>query len=137
MDGNHCILGHKIKYLRRKSTANCSLPYNLPPMDSKKDCICGRGDYSCDKNFFPDRDEVCRPIENYVPSKEPPSPCYDKYWVPTGYRKLAGDTCIKGLDLNPKEVSCSAGSYLFSFLYYGVLLLVVAALGMLVCSRLE
>lgn len=40
--------------------------------------------------------------------QRPPTPCGDSYNVTRGYRKIEGNKCDGGLDLNPRVISCAS-----------------------------
>ena len=48
--------------------------------------------------------EPCLKIDNS--NNDIPLICKGSYIVSKGYRKIAGDTCIGGIDLNPTVVNC-------------------------------
>lgn len=132
--GNQCFMGGIISYARKKVGAKCwvdvpadetgaPVPNFLMPRNVQL-CNCTKDDYECDVNFVPDGDN-CVPIVFGTPADvsstqqngtvdiavtEHPAESLcesgQRVAVTTGYRKLSGDMCVGGLDLNPKTIPC-------------------------------
>jgi len=106
-----CILGRTLKYVRRKRDSLCCIPVTIDQSDVVfvNNCTCTVENYECDYCFTfnqdtetCDVDPECSPYNPHVP----PYPC-DNTWVDTqGYRKVPGDSCVGGTDLNPLIMSC-------------------------------
>jgi hypothetical protein len=120
--GTECLLGHKIEITRRKRDAKCIINYsNIERKIIKTNCDCTIRDYQCDMGY--QREEVgmpCTSLKNnmsvliynksvsFVNSSEirAPKNCYGKYYISKGYRKIPGDTCVKGIEFDPIEFKC-------------------------------
>lgn len=112
IQGESCLFGHEVKYLRRKANSDCfigSAPLNLKTK-VVKNCKCTREDYECDYNYELMNDNTCKLISG-LKSLKGNEVCQSKFvsewWEPTGYRKLAMSTCQNGLVLDKlKGHSC-------------------------------
>lgn len=109
-EGDKCLFGRKMKYVRRKRTSKC---FNSQEFDQKyflDICPCTKEDWECDFGFIREHDDGdCIAISNNFKNKledRPPQNCRGTYEVKTGYKKVAGDYCNGGVDLGPKRVPC-------------------------------
>jgi len=133
--GKSCVLGRSVTYLRRKRDAEC---YNNNPdhLVSSNPCDCTASDWECDFGFQPTpyNGTFACALSGDLP-QDPPSYCPPgtTYTVSRGYRKVAGDTCTKGLDLSPTIKKCPDSSSLLSsskaWVAVLIVVLVVAAIG--------
>jgi hypothetical protein len=105
----HCLLGKRIKYDRRKQLAEC---FNGEQYDRKvitTTCECSEEDYECDYGFRrPTSDAPCEQVANMTEratvmfrGEDAPDDCYDFYEVSRGYRRVASNSCFRGVDLSP------------------------------------
>ena len=106
-----CILGKKVRYIRRKRASKC---FNGPSFNNKIEyeyCDCEEEDWECDFGFYKPADiDKCLPLEGVGSSMDeynsPPKNCKGFYNVTRGYRKVPGDVCELGVDKGPKLVPC-------------------------------
>ncbi|KZT39018.1 vacuolar protein sorting/targeting protein 10 [Sistotremastrum suecicum HHB10207 ss-3] len=98
--GNQCVMGHKQYYWRRKANADCFVGHKFEdPVAIEENCPCTDEDFECDYNFVLSHGE-CIPAG---PLPVGPGVCTggqpgSKYLGSSGYRKIPGNTCEKGLD---------------------------------------
>jgi hypothetical protein len=129
---NRCLLGRSVEYVRRKKASKCYIPEEAVESQSTiiKNCECTHEDFECDF-YYVRKDGQCIPkntpeaqeqIENF---KLPPRRCYGTYNETKGYRKLAGNSCQGGVDLNPVVKPCPST---ISFLGVMILLLFLGIL---------
>ena len=104
-NNSKCLLGHKIQIIRRKRESKCINSEKFRKI-IKENCKCTEEDYQCDMGYERyDIGEPCLKIDNNN-KIDIPLICNDNYIVSKGYRKIAGDTCEGGIDLNPYVVDC-------------------------------
>lgn len=108
-----CLMGHKQYYWRRKKDAKCSVGhlYEDPKVEQEV-CECTDQDFECDFNYVREdgkREDKCVPAKGAkftVPSGECKKPD-DKYMGSSGYRKIPGNNCKGGRELDAKiEKTC-------------------------------
>ncbi|KAH6903602.1 vacuolar protein sorting/targeting protein 10 [Coprinopsis sp. MPI-PUGE-AT-0042] len=102
-----CLMGHKQWYKRRKEDANCYVGDKFHDPEEKEEvCECTKEDFECDYNYVRNG-EKCEPV-GLEPA--PPNSCNEKtdtYMGSSGFRKVPGNTCKGGLDMDePVEKSC-------------------------------
>ena len=97
-DGNPtCIMGHRQKFRRRKSSAECLVEEEFKdPVPEKEDCKCTDADYECDyENGYRKQSGKCVLTGTM---KVPPGECTDDkktFLGSSGYRLVPGNTCVK------------------------------------------
>ncbi|KAL8839972.1 MAG: hypothetical protein Q9170_001514 [Blastenia crenularia] len=105
-----CVMGRKQSYNRRKWDADCFIRESKfqeiePHFDN---CRCTEEDFECDYNFI--RSEDGKECIRDGPLPDPKGACKDgekKYKASSGYRKIPGNGCEGGLDLEEeKERDC-------------------------------
>lgn len=114
--GRECLMGHKTIYVRRKREVQC---YNGLLFERKtivEHCECVEDDYECDFGFArASPGEPCVSITNgkkgvYSAGPEmvypAPADCNEFYTISRGYRKVPGNTCIKGIRFDPIVIPC-------------------------------
>ena len=110
--GSKCLMGRTVSYIRRKQEAECynGIEFERPYL--KEACTCTEDDYECDIGFYREGSSPCRPVPNAEPS-EKCLPGEDYYEVPTGYRRVAGNTCEGGVSFkyDPPRFPCSTGAF--------------------------
>ena len=142
--GTECLLGHKIEITRRKRDAKCIVNFSsIERKIIKTNCDCTIRDYQCDMGY--QREDVgmpCTSLKNnmsvliynksvsFVNSSEirAPKNCYGKYYISKGYRKIPGDTCVKGIEFDPIEFKCPFFMNFgigFVFIFFVVLIILV------------
>ena len=106
--GSKCLLGRKISYVRRKREAQCFNGEEFERPTFVENCACTEEDWECDLGYAREKDGPCK-LTN--PNKEnsdykPPQNCSSFYFVSQGYRKVAGDTCVGGVNHEPLRIPC-------------------------------
>lgn len=127
--GSKCLMGRTVSYVRRKQDAECYNGAEFERSNFKEPCTCTEDDYECDLGYYREGNAPCRPI----PDAEPQARCLpgeDYYEVPTGYRRVAGNTCNSGVSFkyDPPRFPCSTGAFGVS-LSTLLILLVVGGVG--------
>eukprot|EP00003_Mantamonas_plastica_P030465 TRINITY_DN758_c0_g1_i4.p2 TRINITY_DN758_c0_g1~~TRINITY_DN758_c0_g1_i4.p2 ORF type:complete len:455 (+),score=155.88 TRINITY_DN758_c0_g1_i4:1761-3125(+) len=90
-----CLMGHKVTYMVRKRLTNCFIAPNQAWAVKVEGCPCEDADFECDVGF--ERQTVNGPCVQYdktIDLNTKPEPCTGKYRKITGYRYIAGDTCL-------------------------------------------
>ncbi|PYH84716.1 vacuolar protein sorting/targeting protein 10 [Aspergillus uvarum CBS 121591] len=89
-----CLMGHKQYYRRRKANANCFVDEEFKdPQPILEPCKCTTEDYECEQRS--EDGQSCRPAE--IP-RPPDGKCKnptDKYFGPSGWRLIPGNSCIR------------------------------------------
>jgi hypothetical protein len=109
-----CLMGQEVTYKRRKADADCTVDKKFKdPEISSKPCACTTEDFECDFNFAPDlKSSESSGSLNCIrvgPTHDQPSTCKpgEKYLGSAGYRKLPGNKCEGGVNLDKKvETEC-------------------------------
>jgi len=80
--------------LRRKPSSACYIddPLRAPKIVSTVNCSCNRLDYECDLGFLV-AGPNCVPKDPSIVAEPPNCQPNSNYVVPSGYRRIAGDTC--------------------------------------------
>lgn len=92
--------------------------------------MCTERDFECDINYYRDtKSDTCTRVEASAVVET--DTCEDGstfYTVQTGYRRVAGNTCIGGVSgtLDPETVACSSSFgaalyYLLAIVFFGAL----------------
>lgn len=110
--GFDCLLGQKITYTRRKEKHSCYNGSQFNPKIKTEKCKCQETDYVCDFGY--DRDNYLMPcVKIYDPNEETLRLVHGltdqdgcKNIVTKGYRKIVGNKCIGGVDLEPQILEC-------------------------------
>ena len=65
-------------------------------------CQCEETDWECDFGFHkPKGSKTCEPVDPHYEIKDTrPEPCHGWYNVETGYRKIPGNSCQGGKNIN-------------------------------------
>ncbi len=125
--GSSCILGHEVKYTRRKQDATCMTGKAHERSVFVRNCECSEQDYECDTDYFRDVSSggsgVCTlqktqdgsPVV-YNLTRSIAMQCGRKenkgyYYMPTGYRRVAGDTCTGGVNHLGSQTSCPSWAF--------------------------
>ena len=109
-----CLLGRVVKFIRRKDTVACVDFLTYEETIKTTSCACERGDYECDFGYSLNPSTMTCDLGGFKPltpseqCSEPDSVGgYAKtYYITRGYRKIADDECVGGLDLDRKPMSC-------------------------------
>ena len=98
-------------------------------------CECKLSDYECDVGYKKTGGSYCVPAENmHTPSQDHKN-CQGTDMESQGYRKVPGDSCIGGIDLNPKAKYCKANSskwispFFFGYFIYGLIIALISGVG--------
>jgi hypothetical protein len=117
--GASCILGHEVKYTRRKRNAACMTGLAHAREVFVRNCECVEADYECDIDYYKDvnggacvlqKNEDGSAVE-YNMTRSIAMQCNRQenqgfYYQPTGYRRVAGDTCTGGVNHLGSQSSC-------------------------------
>eukprot|EP00946_MAST-07B_sp_MAST-7B-sp1_P004756 g4756.t1 len=111
-----CILGHEVKYTRRKRDAACITGKTHERKAFVRDCPCQEEDFECDIDYHrPHQNGACQfdGGEGEVPNKTLSilhqcgrADAQGMYYDPNGYRKVAGDTCVGGISHVGSQIAC-------------------------------
>jgi hypothetical protein len=128
--GSKCLMGRTVVYQRRKPEAECYNGQEFDRSSFRESCICTEEDYECDIGYFREGKEPCRPIPNAEQAAQACLPGEEFYEIPTGYRRVAGNTCNRGVSdqYDPVRVACSISS-LSSTAYFLLLVMGLIAVG--------
>jgi len=143
-----CVLGRTIQYTRRKQSSKCFNGVERERRTIRENCPCTKVDFECDMGYEKEGDgnnAKCMPSHRAnIPAEEEEfsrdmetlysfpeklnffcSKYNDKeeFYVPSGYRRIPGDTCFGGLDLHEKHMECPSRSV--SHTGFGVLIILV------------
>jgi len=125
----HCFLGQHKTFVRRKQASKCFNGEEHETVTKVEPCTCNEMDFECDigyartdgqgpclikegKGKKQTEDEKTR-MQQEMWTEECSE--YGYYEVTSGYRKIPGNMCEGGIDLNPYRYQCSTGGYLASF----------------------
>lgn len=122
-------------YVRRKQEAECFNGEELERKITRNYCECTEMDYECDVGYEADTNGKCKKIADYDKKmgtsikEDQAAQCetYGYYQVTQGYRKIPGNRCYGGLDLNPETVSCSIVGGFFKLRTIIILAIIAAA----------
>lgn len=118
--------------MRRKRENEC---FNGEEFERKKfieNCECTEEDWECDLGYSREKSGPCKSLNKQEIDYSPPGNCSSYYYVSQGYRKVAGDSCIGGVNHEPLKIPCPG--YLIDNKWSGyikvlfLLLLIVVAL---------
>ncbi|KAL4463962.1 hypothetical protein ABPG74_005899 [Tetrahymena malaccensis] len=112
-EGKKCLFGSKISYIRKKTDSSCFNSRKVGDLRMiQGSCECTEEDFECDYGFTKDLiDETkCVPINAKFAKKrdQPPLNCKDYYFVSSGKRKIANNSCQGGIEelYAKKKVRC-------------------------------
>merc|ERR1719460_574546 len=97
--GGKCLLGHQVRYTRRRRASQCFNGEQYERVEFRKNCACAEEDYECDFGYERSSDNgPCVAI--MAISNAAPKECSGYYTVSNGYRLIAGDSCdpSQGID---------------------------------------
>ncbi|KAI4125099.1 MAG: hypothetical protein LQ338_004451 [Usnochroma carphineum] len=101
-----CVMGRKQFYHRRRADADCFIrekKFEETEPDFET-CKCRKEDFECDYNFV--RSQDGKGCVRDGPLPDPEGACKDgaeKYKASSGYRKIPGNGCEGGVDLEEEE----------------------------------
>ena len=135
---DHCLLGHKITYTRRKRLSTCYNPIEHERSSFVEHCHCTEFDFECDYGYYRrlEGGECLRdPDVEVLP--DPSEQCkhhHNHYFITKGYRRVPGDTCIMGEKWDRVRVPCPGwlgGSHLGKLM---IVLLILVVIGLAVAT---
>ena len=141
-DGNKCLIGHQVRYTRRRRAAQCFNGQQYERAEFRKNCPCAEEDYECDYGYERSSDTGPCVAIMAMPTGAPKE-CVGSYTVSNGYRLVAGDTCepAKGIDRLPTVNRCpglfSGSAAEVSSSGWGVLFVLLVLLGVLALITLR
>ena len=97
-----CMLGRKVSYMRKKPEARCYS--ELKSLKKVENCECTEDDYECEYGFAR-LNNSCVSVNNttgFICSSG------KSYVIPSGYRKIMGDTCRGGISHSPTMIKCNS-----------------------------
>ena len=111
--GSKCLMGRTVSYARKRRESACYNGEEFERFTFMESCVCTDDDYECDIGYMRQGSQPCSPIPDFQPSSEMCLPGDEFYEIPTGYRRVAGDTCVRGVSLlyDPLKIPCSTTSF--------------------------
>ena len=103
--------------MRRKQTAECFNGEDFERQTMRVPCLCTQADYECDVDYVKDAGGQCvpvTPIQDGDASVMKASDIYadcqaeNFYYVSQGYRKIPGNRCYGGVQLDPIKKPCNS-----------------------------
>jgi len=126
-DGRHgsndkCFLGQQVTYIRRKQDAECFNGEDLERVTMRVPCVCTEADYECDMNYVRNKAGKCEllpdPLDKWKGRKlvEQEEDCALEgyYYITQGYRKIPGNKCYGGVQLEPVKKACTSMAWISS-----------------------
>jgi hypothetical protein len=102
-----CLMGRKIYYVRRKQEAECFNGMDFERPLVVENCECTEADFECDFGYSRADSSVCERMESVDVGL---AECEEDGYMrqTTGYRRVAGDSCVGGVSdqYEPKIISC-------------------------------
>lgn len=118
-DGRHgsnkeCFLGHEVTYIRRKQNSECFNGEDLERQTMRVPCACTMADYQCDMDYYMSKAGKCEKIKDSklgesIESKDCSLTGF--YFESQGYRKIPGNYCQGGIQMDPVKRYCSRYGY--------------------------
>lgn len=103
-----------------------------------ENCECTAKDFECDINYYREaRSDTCTRVADAVEEEDACAAGDSYYTIPTGYRRVAGNTCTGGVShsLEPATLHCKTGWSIA--LYYILALGFAAGLGYVIYTQKE
>ena len=139
--GDKCLLGHKTEIIRKKRSSKCVNSENFIRKIEKSNCECTILDYQCDLGYErPENSEKCENTEQGLLSEKiikPPDDCKDTYKITQGYRKIPGNTCQGGVQLDPIVMKCPTVSKFsnMGLILFIIVLIVIIGVGYVLVDK--
>lgn len=143
-DGRHgsadkCFLGQQVTYVRRKQDSECYNGEDMERQIMRQSCICTQADYECDVNYIMSKSGKCEPIadplnrHSNLAAQDKADDCAAEgfYYVTKGYRKIPGNQCYGGVQLDPHRNPCTSMGWFFYFINLKSILVTGLILGVL------
>lgn len=141
-DGRHgsndkCFLGQQVTYIRRKQDSECFNGEDFERQTMRVPCLCTDADYECDMNYVRNKGGQCVEIEDtkkkngerLLSEKEEDCAIEGFYYVSKGYRKIPGDMCYAGVQLDPVRKPCTSFAWFSSMINLKSIFLFVVIVG--------
>jgi len=126
-DGRHgsndkCFLGQQVTYIRRKQDSECFNGEDFDRQTMRVPCLCTEADYECDMNYVRTKGGQCEPVadplkrhgQRILSEKEEDCALEGFYSISKGYRKIPGDMCYGGVQLDPVRKPCTSFAWFSS-----------------------
>lgn len=107
--GSKCLMGRTMSFSRRKQERDCYNGEQFERAETKEACICEAADFECDVGYMRHGNSPCEPIPGYPFGMETCEAGQNYKDVSSGYRKIAGNSCEKGISAQyePIRTPCS------------------------------
>jgi len=139
-DGRHgsndkCFLGQQVTYVRRKQDSECFNGEDFERQTMRVPCLCTQADYECDMNYVKNKAGNCEMVEDptntranrLMTEKEEDCALEGFYYITQGYRKIPGNKCYGGVQLDPIKKPCTSMAWLTS---------IVSSKSLVICALL-
>jgi len=126
-DGRHgsndkCFLGQQVTYIRRKQDSECFNGEDFERQTMRVPCVCTKADFECDMNYIKNKGGDCEkmpdPLNKYagkqLTEKEEDCALEGYYYITQGYRKIPGNMCYGGVQLDPVKKACTSIAWITS-----------------------
>ena len=134
-DGRHgstdkCFLGQQTTYVRRKQESECFNGEDMVRQTMRQSCVCTQADYECDVNYIMSKSGTCELIADPLgrqsalraQDKEDDCAAEGFYYVTKGYRKIPGNQCYGGVQLDPHRSPCTGLGWILYILNFKTIL---------------
>ena len=113
LGGEGCLMGRKVEYVRRKQDSDCFNGEKFERAIFEKNCECTEEDFECDLGYYQDDSGTCKMIQGYQFEDDKCLKGDAYYESITGYRRVAGDTCVGGVSkkLEPQKFPCESSMF--------------------------
>ena len=101
-----CLLGSKITYVRKKRESKCFNGEEFERINLIEKCECTEEDWECDLGYVREKSGPCKSLNRQEIDYSAPANCSSYYFVSQGYRKVAGDNCVGGVNHEPLKIAC-------------------------------
>ena len=131
-----CFLGMHKTFVRRKADAKCYNGEEHETVTRVEACTCNEMDFECDVGYSRTDGSAgpCLESLNHLTELEKQQHLQERqqeqceefgyYEVSQGYRKIPGNICTGGIDLNPYRYQCTARGWVASwFTFRGIFML--------------
>lgn len=114
--GDKCLMGHQLKYTRRKQQARCFAASDLRWPTSQQNCKCTAADFECEPGFVRELQSLACMLEGSGADL----PVIWKRQCALGdeivikadpYRRVVGDTCEGGWQPSQFQIQCPRDSF--------------------------
>jgi hypothetical protein len=121
--------------VRRKQDSECFNGEDFERQTMRVPCLCTQADYECDMNYVKNKAGTCEKVEDpsnrstarVMTEKEEDCALEGFYYITQGYRKIPGNMCYGGVQLEPVKKACTSMAWLTS---------IVSSKSILICAIL-